>query len=433
MKLGISHVIRDAYCFLSNNYNGVSNKDEIILLGFSRGAFTVRCLAEFISRVGLLRRKALPFLPVFFDDWVRGDDESLDKRLEGTRPEDPDDPIGLFYDDVDIKVLAEWDPVDTLGIPYIHESGLQRCMEAQIVPKKVKHAFLALSLGEKRLSYWPTVWKEKGTATTEVSQCAFLGDHGDVGGGHPDPGLSTITLLWMVSKIRIACGANFQMWALLQFNTPIPDPAFRLWPFRKRRLSVRNLANTKGMYCLFNMHLRLLFAILDSQHLGMVHRPSFWWFLPHYLTFGRLFSGKRGSIINGLAENHQITGCNLEIHQTVRLLMAQRNVSPGPLDEVVEQPNDRYKWTLKDNSQLIVYEQQLDADEEKLLRRWNVEAQIWGKDSEFRLENDEEYINHNWRYEWEGVITNRVWGFEESGKFDDSLIKVVYENIQVAS
>lgn len=249
MKLGISHVIRDAYCFLSNNYNGVSNKDEIILVGFSRGAFTVRCLAEFISRVGLLRRKALPFLPVFFDDWVRGDDKSLEKRLEGTKPKDEDDPIGLFYDDVKIKVLAEWDPVDTLGIPYIHESGLQRCMEAQTVPEKVEHAFLALSLGEKRLSYWPTVWKEKGAATTEVSQCAFLGDHGDVGGGHPDPGLSTITLLCMVSKIRCACGANFQMWALLQFNTPIPDPAFRLWPFRKRRLSVRNLANTKGMCC----------------------------------------------------------------------------------------------------------------------------------------------------------------------------------------
>ena len=110
MKLGISHAIRDAYCFLSNNYNGRSNRDEIILVGFSRGAFTVRCLAQFISRVGLLARNALPFLPVFFGDWVRGDDESLNKRLDGAG--------GLFYNDPKIKVLAEWDPVDRLGIPY---------------------------------------------------------------------------------------------------------------------------------------------------------------------------------------------------------------------------------------------------------------------------------------------------------------------------
>lgn len=61
-----------------------------------------------------------------------------------------------------------------------------------------------------------------------------------------------------------------------------------------------------------------------------------------------------------------------------------------------------------------------------------MEAQIWQKDSQFQLENDEESINHNWRSEWEGVINNGVWGFEESGKFDESLIKVVYENIQVS-
>lgn len=263
MKLGISHAIRDAYCFHSNNYNGISTKDEIILVGFSRGAFTVRCLAEFISRVGLLRRKALPFLPVFFEDWVKGDDKSLDQRLQNTTG--TEEKLGLFYDDLKIKVLAEWDPVDTLGIPYLYESGLQRCMEAQIVPKKVEHAFLALSLGEKRLSYWPTVWKKKWTnsATIEVSQCAFLGDHGDVGGGHPDPGLSTITLLWMVSKIQSACRADFQVWALLQFNTPILETSFRLGPFRKRRLRVRNLANTKGMYCLFEMHSQTLVRVTN--------------------------------------------------------------------------------------------------------------------------------------------------------------------------
>lgn len=249
MTLGISHVIRDAYCFLSNNYNGVSNKDEIILVGFSRGAFTVRCLAAFISSVGLLRRNALPFLPLLYEGWVRGDTRSLMYRLRGS-----DEHPGLFYDDVKIKVLAEWDPVDTLGIPYLYESKLQRRMEAQTAPKQVEHAFLALSLGEKRKTYWPTVWKKKETERTKVSQCAFMGDHGDIGGGHPDAGLSTISLLWMISMIQGACDASFQMYALMQFNTPVPDKSFRLVPFGKRSFTVRNMANMKGTYCPFEKH-----------------------------------------------------------------------------------------------------------------------------------------------------------------------------------
>jgi uncharacterized protein (DUF2235 family) len=276
VELGISHVIRDAYCFISNNYNGFACEDEIILVGFSRGAFTVRCLAEFISRVGLLRRRALPLLPVLFEDWVTGKDELLERRMEKMNE--------LFLPKPTIKILAEWDPVDTLGIPHLYESGLERCMQAQIVPGQVENAFLALSLGEKRLSYWPTVWKKNLKKVLEtkkdivvkpkVSQCAFLGDHGDVGGGHPDPGLSTISLLWMVSKIRDACDADFQMGSLLQFNTPLwrPDSPFRLGPFGKRHVHVRNLANTKGMYRSFEMH----FQTFDRTYLLTIsrNRPS---------------------------------------------------------------------------------------------------------------------------------------------------------------
>ena len=51
----------DAYCFICNNCNGRSVLDEITLAGFSRGAFTARCLARFIKDVGLLRRSGLVF------------------------------------------------------------------------------------------------------------------------------------------------------------------------------------------------------------------------------------------------------------------------------------------------------------------------------------------------------------------------------------
>lgn len=41
-------------------------------------------VAKFISRVGLLRRNALPVLPVFFEDWIRGDENALDQKSNGT-------------------------------------------------------------------------------------------------------------------------------------------------------------------------------------------------------------------------------------------------------------------------------------------------------------------------------------------------------------
>ena len=50
--------IREIYNYICNNY---VDGDEIILTGFSRGAFTARSVADMISSVGLLVR-ALPCL-----------------------------------------------------------------------------------------------------------------------------------------------------------------------------------------------------------------------------------------------------------------------------------------------------------------------------------------------------------------------------------
>lgn len=57
--------VREAYSFLSNNY---SEGDEIFLLGFSRGAFTVRAVAGIIATVGLLTKKGLAYWPEIFRD-----------------------------------------------------------------------------------------------------------------------------------------------------------------------------------------------------------------------------------------------------------------------------------------------------------------------------------------------------------------------------
>jgi hypothetical protein len=62
---GISENIREAYSFIAANYE---SGDEIILIGFSRGAFTARSVAGMIRDIGLLTRGGMDtFYPIFKD------------------------------------------------------------------------------------------------------------------------------------------------------------------------------------------------------------------------------------------------------------------------------------------------------------------------------------------------------------------------------
>ncbi|KAK2012519.1 hypothetical protein LZ32DRAFT_497852, partial [Colletotrichum eremochloae] len=115
---GLESNILNAYCFICNNYNFVSKKDEIILVGFSRGAFTVRCLANFINMVGLLRRKGLPFLRPLFESWKRWGRADEPKKthlgVELTRKLKALDDLRVA---AKICILAEWDSVSAIGLP----------------------------------------------------------------------------------------------------------------------------------------------------------------------------------------------------------------------------------------------------------------------------------------------------------------------------
>jgi uncharacterized protein (DUF2235 family) len=53
---GISENIREVYSFIAVNY---TPGDEIVLIGFSRGAFTVRSVASMIRDIGLLTRAGM--------------------------------------------------------------------------------------------------------------------------------------------------------------------------------------------------------------------------------------------------------------------------------------------------------------------------------------------------------------------------------------
>ncbi|KAK1995094.1 hypothetical protein LX36DRAFT_659938 [Colletotrichum falcatum] len=66
LGMGVKQEIRDTYRFICDNYNP---GDEIILIGFSRGAFTARSVSGFVCNIGILNRLGLSHFPDIFDDY----------------------------------------------------------------------------------------------------------------------------------------------------------------------------------------------------------------------------------------------------------------------------------------------------------------------------------------------------------------------------
>jgi len=60
---GLAEHVREAYTFISNNWN---EGDEIFLIGFSRGAFTARSVGGLISQIGVMTKSGLHTFPVVY-------------------------------------------------------------------------------------------------------------------------------------------------------------------------------------------------------------------------------------------------------------------------------------------------------------------------------------------------------------------------------
>ncbi|KAK0632628.1 hypothetical protein B0T14DRAFT_39398 [Immersiella caudata] len=64
--MGVTQDIVESYRFICDNYNP---GDEIIIIGFSRGAFTARSVAGMVCALGFLNRSGLDSLPHIFHDY----------------------------------------------------------------------------------------------------------------------------------------------------------------------------------------------------------------------------------------------------------------------------------------------------------------------------------------------------------------------------
>ncbi|EFX03731.1 hypothetical protein CMQ_659 [Grosmannia clavigera kw1407] len=179
---GLEEDIREIYYFLCINY---VDGDDIVLVGFSRGAFTARSVADLVASFGLLTEKGRDRFSRIFDDY-----ENLGNLDRG--PETFLCPDLTSYDDRQDWVA--WEHHQKLAITWKFTNTH--------ISTRVEHAFQALALDEPRYSFMPSLWERLETnTTTKLKQVWFPGAHSNVGGGLCDQQIADITLAWMCDQL----------------------------------------------------------------------------------------------------------------------------------------------------------------------------------------------------------------------------------------
>lgn len=270
---GLSKNILDCYRFLVHNYNP---DDEIFLFGFSRGAYTVRSLAGFIQKCGLLPKDGDYWIPrayrryrlKVFDDVKQIEAEIpaylpaklrqriLDQKI--TQNEKNKAAVKQFrkrhkVQDVKIEFIGVWDTVGALGIPFqgIFGGWLNRkyAFHNVKIGDHIEHAYQALAIDEQRVPFRPTLWRKKAFPAQTLKQVWFAGVHTNVGGGYRPDGLANCALQWMVDQAE-QHNLEFDKKYLRHFE-PHPESTLRnsmTWYYRLLGVYERPIGQTEDGY-----------------------------------------------------------------------------------------------------------------------------------------------------------------------------------------
>lgn len=221
LGIGLSRNIKSAYAWLARTYRP---GDDISLFGFSRGAYTVRSLAGMIAACGLPRFPAgLP--PA--ERWARVD-TVYDEGYRPRRERDPQWNKDLeFHDPVSLRMVGVWDTVGSLGIPdsfgvlNLFDVDSRHAFHNTKLSPTIEHARHAVAMDETRAQFAPTLWldpRHDADSGRTFKQVWFPGNHRDVGGGHPETGLSDAALRWMISESVKCAGLSYRVGMLAQLH-----------------------------------------------------------------------------------------------------------------------------------------------------------------------------------------------------------------------
>ena len=193
---GLFDKIKDGYTKIAHLYQP---EDRIFLFGFSRGAYTVRCLAGMIAEYGLPDPKLFSkeTTDKVFSAYRERDPKKSGVLLSGLQTEFGNAPVK-------ITMIGVWDTVGSMGIPnnLVPDANFAEYGFLDLkLHSNVQAAYHALSIDEKRREFQPTLW-EAPSSDQILEQVWFPGVHSDVGGGYAEHGLSDITLIWMIGNAK---------------------------------------------------------------------------------------------------------------------------------------------------------------------------------------------------------------------------------------
>jgi uncharacterized protein (DUF2235 family) len=189
----IEENIEQGYREIVRNYEP---GDRIYIFGFSRGAYTARCIAGLIGRCGLLKAEHIRFSEDAMTLFRR---RNRDQPPPVLAPEYIHDPKL-----VRVHVLGLWDTVASLGLPlwgwWFRIGAFWRNRNLDSNPAKLcDFVYHALSMDEQRAQFFPTVATPDPELSGQVIRQIWLrGAHADVGGGYGNRALANIGFEWML-------------------------------------------------------------------------------------------------------------------------------------------------------------------------------------------------------------------------------------------
>ena len=208
---GLGKNIKSAYRWLAATYKP---GDRIFLLGFSRGAYTVRSLGGVLALCGVpggfadvtrwdgfseaikgeevrtLAASAVKDVYMIKDATARAEAAAAFRQRHGTQPAPP------FF-------VGVWDTVRALGLPGIGSLPGRHKFHDAILNRQVAHGRHALAIDENRQVFAPELWDEREAPPGQIRQAWFAGVHTDIGGGYGlKMGLSDLSLGWMIAEAQ---------------------------------------------------------------------------------------------------------------------------------------------------------------------------------------------------------------------------------------
>jgi len=187
---GLRQNLSDALSFLMRYHEA---GDRIYLIGFSRGAFTVRKLADIVATIGIPRegcQNLIPYVIELYNDYKRGKiDASIINGFQET-----------YCKKTEIECVAVFDTVASLGWL------LGRRFKNSQLHQNVKAAIHAVAIDEQRAKFPPALWQHPNNSDSGsgqiIKQVWFAGVHADVGGWYNQQGLSDNALKWLLAEAQ---------------------------------------------------------------------------------------------------------------------------------------------------------------------------------------------------------------------------------------